>query len=93
MNIEYTATRSALTEAGRSNMSLIIPEITPFTVGQLLFMLEIQTVFAAGLYDVDPADQPGVEANKRHIRRMLDGDFPNTELNHSKSPDHAEYIL
>jgi len=71
INIEMESTRLALTEAGRSNMSVILPEINAFTVGQLLFMLEVQTVFTAALYDVNPLDQPGVEASKRYIIEML----------------------
>lgn len=71
INIEMESTRLALTEAGRSNMCLILPEISPFVIGQLLFLLEVQTVFTAGLYDVNPLDQPGVEASKRYIKKML----------------------
>src|SRR4030042_3305816 len=61
INIEMESTRRALIEAGRSNMSLILPDVSAFTVGQLLFLLEVQTVFTAGLYNVNPLDQPGVE--------------------------------
>ncbi len=73
INIEMESTRLALTEAGRSNMTLVLPEISAFTVGQLLFLLEAQTVFTAGLYDINPLDQPGVEAGKRYIAEMLRG--------------------
>ena len=72
INIEIESTRLALTESGRSNMSLLLPDLSAFTVGQLLFLLEVQTVFTAGLYDVNPLDQPGVEASKRYIKKMLD---------------------
>ncbi|MBM2825737.1 MAG: glucose-6-phosphate isomerase, partial [Dehalococcoidales bacterium] len=71
MKVEAEATRFALTRAGRSNMSLILPEINPFTIGQLLFLLEAQTVFTGGLYDVNPLDQPGVEASKQYIYGMI----------------------
>jgi len=70
-NIEWQATQAALTAAGRNNMSLILPEINPFTVGQLLFMLEVQTVFTGGLYNINPLDQPGVQASKAIVTRML----------------------
>jgi glucose-6-phosphate isomerase len=70
-NIEWQATQAALTAAGRNNMSLILPEINPFTVGQLLFMLEVQTVFTGGLYSINPLDQPGVQASKAIVTRML----------------------
>ncbi len=79
IKVEARATRLALTEAGRSNMSLIIPEINPFTVGQLLFLLEVQTVFTGCLYDVDPMVQPGVEASKRHIHGMMGRSGPDKE--------------
>ena len=71
INVEMESTRLALTEAGRSNMSLVLPEINAFTVGQLLFLLEVQTVFTAGLYGINPLDQPGVETSKRYIIEML----------------------
>ncbi|MEK7353629.1 MAG: glucose-6-phosphate isomerase, partial [Chloroflexota bacterium] len=71
MKIEARSTQLALTKAGRSNMSLILPEINAFTVGQLLFLLEVQTVFTGGLYYVNPMDQPGVEASKQYIYGMM----------------------
>jgi glucose-6-phosphate isomerase len=73
INIELESTRLTLAEAGRSTMSLVLPEINAFTVGQLLFMLEVQTVFTAGIYDVNPLNQPGVEASKRYIKEILGG--------------------
>jgi len=71
MKAEAQATQFALARTGRSNMSLILPEINPFTIGQLLFLLEAQTVFASGLYDVNPMDQPGVEASKHYTYGMI----------------------
>jgi len=67
MNTEVESTSFALTRAGRSNMTITLPEVNPFTVGELLFMLEVQTVFAGGLYEINPLDQPGVEASKDYI--------------------------
>jgi glucose-6-phosphate isomerase len=68
---EAQATRFALTQAGRSNMSLILPQVNPFTIGQLLFWLEVQTVFTGGLYDINPMDQPGVEASKQYAYGLM----------------------
>jgi glucose-6-phosphate isomerase len=67
LNIEADATSFALTRAGRANLSIILPEVNAFTLGQLLFMFEVQTVFAGGLYNIDPLDQPGVESSKDYI--------------------------
>jgi glucose-6-phosphate isomerase len=94
VNVEMESTRLALTEAGRSNMSLILPEINAFTVGQLLFLLEVQTVFTAGLYDVNPLDQPGVEASKRYIKEMLGGDIsPDTMVNNERQNSVNKYFI
>jgi glucose-6-phosphate isomerase len=62
---ERQATASALARYGRMNMSVEIDEISPRSLGALLMMLQIATVYAGALYDVDPLDQPGVEMGKR----------------------------
>ena len=71
MKVEAQATQLALVKAGRSNMSLIIPEVNPFTIGQLLFLLEVQTIFTGGLHDINPMNQPGVEASKHYIYGIM----------------------
>jgi glucose-6-phosphate isomerase len=71
INIEAQSTRLALTKAGRSNMCITLPEANAFTIGQLIFLLEVQTVFAGGLYNVNPMDQPGVESGKHYIYGMM----------------------
>jgi glucose-6-phosphate isomerase len=68
---EQQATAMALASKGRMNSTVIIDSIAPRTIGQLLFMFEIQTVFAAGLYGVNPFDQPGVEKGKQLTYGMM----------------------
>ncbi|HEY0735721.1 MAG TPA: glucose-6-phosphate isomerase [Herpetosiphonaceae bacterium] len=64
INAEQEATAIALTEAGKPSMTHIVPEINAFTVGQLLYLLEVQTAVAGELFGIDAFDQPGVEAGK-----------------------------
>ena len=71
MSFEDEATQLALVRAGRSNMSINLPEVNAFTVGQLLFLLELQTVFTGGLYDVNPMDQPAVELGKHYAYGLM----------------------
>ena len=71
INAEQKATEIALTKAKRPNMRITIPEINPNTVGQLLFMLQVQTVIAGGLHNINPFDQPGVEEGKRLTYEFL----------------------
>ena len=62
---EQKATAIALARAGRPNCTIRLSDISAATVGALLFMLEVQTVFAGALFNVNPLDQPGVEAGKK----------------------------
>jgi len=59
-----TATEYALTKAGRTNMTITIPKVTPQTVGQLLYFFEVATAFAGELLNINAFDQPGVEEGK-----------------------------
>ena len=62
---EENATRLALTKEGRPNLTLSLPSITPETVGQLMYMLELATAYAGELLDINAFDQPGVELGKQ----------------------------
>ena len=64
MEAERLGTVYALTKNNRPNMTITFPEISPYTVGQFLYALEVATVFSGGLYNIDPLNQPGVEAGK-----------------------------
>ena len=68
---EEMATRIALTKNKRINYTIAIPELNPFTMGQLLFLFEVQTAFAGGLFEINPFDQPGVEEGKRLTYGMM----------------------
>ena len=64
LKAEQEATALALAEADRPNCAYILPEINAFTLGQLLYLLEVQTALSGELYDINAFDQPGVEAGK-----------------------------
>jgi len=68
---EEKATEFSLLQNSRSHAVLRVPEINPFTVGQLLFMLEVQTIYAGGLLNINPLDQPGVETGKHFTYGMM----------------------
>jgi glucose-6-phosphate isomerase len=61
---ERLGTIFALTKNHRPNMTITFPEVTPFTVGQFMYAFEVATVFSGALYNINPLDQPGVEAGK-----------------------------
>ena len=61
---EQAATEYALQQSGRMNMTITLPEVNEFTIGQILYMLEVATAFAGELLNIDAFDQPGVEEGK-----------------------------
>lgn len=71
LKAEETATAFNLMKAGRPNLTLSLPEVNPFTVGQLIYLLEVTTVAAGGLLSVNPLDQPGVEGGKQTACGLL----------------------
>ncbi len=61
---EQEATELALAKAKRPNMTIIVPEITPYYIGQLFHFFELTTAFTGFLYQINPFNQPGVEEGK-----------------------------
>ena len=64
LDVERRATAEALRRRGRPNATFLLPRTDPASLGQLLMLLQIATVYAGALYGVDPLDQPGVELGK-----------------------------
>ena len=64
LDAERRATAHALAQRGRMNMTLELPGLNAHAMGQIFMMLQIATVYAGALYQVNPFDQPGVELGK-----------------------------
>ena len=64
INTERKATEYALTTAERLNYTITLPEVNAFTIGQLLYMFEMETAFAGAMLNIDTFNQPGVEGGK-----------------------------
>ena len=64
-------TRMAHIDGGVPNLSIVIPEATPYYLGQLFFFFEKACAISGYLLGVNPFDQPGVEAYKTNMFRLL----------------------
>lgn len=71
INNELKATEYVLTKNKRPNVKIILDTVDPFTIGQLLYMLEVQTAFAGGLFNINPFDQPAVEQIKVMVNTFM----------------------
>ncbi len=71
INTEREATEYALTTAHRLNYTIMLPEVNAFTIGQLLYMFELETAYAGAMLNIDTFNQPGVEGGKNATYAMF----------------------
>ncbi len=64
-------TMLAHVEGGVPNIRIEIPEITPYTLGQLIYFFEKACAVSGYILNVNPFDQPGVEAYKSNMFALL----------------------
>jgi glucose-6-phosphate isomerase len=68
---ENKATAYALMMAGRMNYTINLPEVNAFTLGQLMFLLEMQTAYTGAMLNINTFNQPGVENGKKATFALL----------------------
>jgi glucose-6-phosphate isomerase len=64
-------TNDALHEDGRPTTDIVLPEVNPHVIGQLLQMLMLATVVEGRLLNINPYGQPGVEQYKKNMNKNL----------------------
>jgi glucose-6-phosphate isomerase len=64
INAERRATEYALTTANRLNHTIMLNEVNAFTVGELLYLFEMETAYTGAMLNIDTFNQPGVEGGK-----------------------------
>jgi len=67
----YKATALAHREGGVPNMTLRVPRLDARVFGELIYFFEKACAMSGYLMGVNPFDQPGVEAYKRHMFTLL----------------------
>ena len=71
INAEADATKVALIDYQRPNVTITLPKINGYYMGQLLYMLEIQTAIIGELYNINTFNQPGVEQAKNYTYALM----------------------
>ena len=64
-------TRIAHVDGGVPNMTITIPEVTEYWLGQLIYFFEKACGVSGYILDVNPFNQPGVEAYKKNMFALL----------------------
>ncbi|MEO5927404.1 MAG: glucose-6-phosphate isomerase [Patescibacteria group bacterium] len=71
IHAEREATAKALTLAGCPNATIHLSSVSPETMGALVMFFELATGISGELYDINAYDQPGVEAGKHAMKKIL----------------------
>lgn len=97
MQLAQEATEWALVRENRPNCTIIMPAVTAFNWGALLFFFEMATAFEGELQNVNAFDQPGVEGYKNYMYYKLGKPgIPQAvaeEINKKPLIKNPEYIL
>ncbi|HPS55180.1 MAG TPA: glucose-6-phosphate isomerase [Sedimentisphaerales bacterium] len=64
LNSEKKATEYALLHDKRPCMTVLFDKINAYNVGQFIYLFEVTTSFAGGLFNINTYDQPAVELGK-----------------------------
>lgn len=67
----YLGTSQALTNVKRPSVTITLPTLDAYHLGQLFFLLLTEVIFLGRLYRIDPYGQPGVEMGKQITRGIL----------------------
>lgn len=70
-NAEADSTMASLIDYKRPNVTITVPKVTPYYLGQLLYMFQIQTAITGALYNIDAFNQPGVEQSVNYTYALL----------------------
>ena len=71
IKLAQEATEWALVREARPNCTIIMPEVSAYYWGALLFFFEMATAFEGELLNVNAFDQPGVEGYKTYMYYKL----------------------
>ena len=64
-------TMLAHVDGGVPVIRIVIPEVSPYVLGQLIYFFEMGCALSGYMLEVNPFDQPGVEAYKKNMFALL----------------------
>ncbi len=71
LNAEADSTRVVLCDNSRPNVTILIDKIDAYSIGQLLYMFEMQTAICGELYGINTYNQPGGEQAKNYTYALM----------------------
>ena len=74
LNAEKRATEYAMAMSKRPTVTIRFDEITPFSVGEFIYLYEYVTSLVGEMLEIDPYDQPAVELGKKATFALMGRD-------------------
>ena len=71
MNAEADSTKVVLADFNKPTITINIPKISGYYMGQLLYLLEVQIAIAGSLYNIDAFNQPDVEQAQNYTYALM----------------------
>jgi len=71
INIEQFATSASLARQSQPSLTVSIPKVDAYNLGALFYLLEAVTAITAGLWQINPFDQPAVELGKQYTSALM----------------------
>lgn len=71
LTVEKNGTAQAVSEYKKPNLTIQIPEVNAYELGQLFMFFECSIAFLGEYYRINAFDQPGVELSKQLTRQLL----------------------
>ena len=71
LNAEADSTKVSLSDYARPTVTITLPKVDGYHIGQLLYMLEVQPAIAGALYNINAFNQPGVEQAKNYTYALM----------------------
>ena len=65
-------TRLAHVDGGVPNMRISVPQLNEYYIGQLIYFFEIACGISGNILELNPFNQPGVEAHKKNMFALLE---------------------
>lgn len=72
LNSEKMATEYALLKDKRPCLTILFDKVTPYAIGQFIYLFEVTTSFAGAMFNINTYDQPAVELGKEATFALMD---------------------
>ena len=71
MDATLEGTKAAFRSGKRPFIEITLPDKSEYSVGQMLQLKMLETIYLGKLLDLNPFDQPNVESYKKETRKLL----------------------